>query len=96
MPSYIMYPSIIGKRAEAIAEIEKTSAQQRDSGVFLNWDEADLYVEDQLDLDIYDNRIPNDPVHRVTSNRKTDITNFIYSCGIEYHVQMDNDFTLSG
>ena len=84
-----------GKRAEEIAEIERTSAQQRDSGVFLNWEVTHLYAEDILDLDVYDNRIVNDPIHRVTSGRKADIMNFIHSCGIEYNVQMDNDFTLN-
>ena len=84
-----------GKRADEIESIERTFVQQRDSGLFLAWTEDRLYGADILDLETYQNQIVNEPVHRVTADRKTAITQRIYDCGIEYNLQMDNDFTLN-
>ena len=84
-----------GKRADEIESIERTFVQQRDSGLFLAWTEDCLYGADILDLETYQNQIVNEPVHRVTADRKTAITQRIYDCGIEYNLQMDNDFTLN-
>ena len=86
-----------GKRADEIASIEQASKQRRDSGVFLEWPEEHLYGNvASPSIDSFLNDTPNDDTHHLTSERKLAITNFIYACGIEYNVQMDNDFTLNG
>jgi hypothetical protein len=87
-----------GKNSEEIHRYEMDHIQQRDSGVFQGWGDADLYDlgNERSDEDInlmYGNHLLNEITHRTTSQRKKDITKGIFDAGIRYHVNMDNDFT---
>lgn len=84
---------VAGKRAEEIEATELSFQQQRDAGVFLHSTDPSLLYNNDIPDEVFGNIIPSDPINRITSERKREITRRIFDAGIRYNVISDNDFT---
>ena len=81
-----------------MSSIEASYIQQKDAGVFMGWGDQYLYnkyvdeYDDNLVQIMYGNHLPTPATTRVVSDKKEELLQYIYDCGIRFDDRADRDF----